>query len=35
MYEKLYWMYCLEVFENKYCIVLYAVVVDINRGGRR
>ena len=31
-------MYCLEVFENKYCIVLYAVVVDamvdINSGGR-
>ena len=25
-------MYCLEVFENKYCIVLYAVVVDANSG---
>ena len=24
----------VEVFENKYCIVLYTVVVDINSGGR-
>ena len=27
-------LFIVEVFENKYCIVLYAVVVDANSGGR-
>ena len=27
-------LFIVEVFENKYCIVLYTVVVDINSGGR-
>ena len=26
-------LFIVEVFENKYCIVLYAVVVDANIGG--
>ena len=27
-------VFIVEVFENKYCIVLYTVVVDINSCGR-
>ena len=27
-------LFIVEVFENKYCIVLCTVVVDINSGGR-
>ena len=27
-------LFIVEVFENKYCIVLYTVAVDINSGGR-